>query len=359
MNSLKHSMQRRLMVAMSLMLLCACSSDDELPQPNAEVADAITFSCGLQETEQVSTRATTPLHDAGIGSFRVWAYKNTAFSGNAFTNYQTVINDYRVWWEPTLSLTNENNWEYVNGTTQGVKYWDNSANAYRFMAIAPATATYTASITGDDAKHLHIALHVDATDAAAPYYSRLWFSTGSPIDFPDKQFHATVQMQFVKPVAYVRFMFTYEDPAEAATTTLTGKNFEPTNGGLIEQMGNVLIDYPITGTGTAETISVSPDGVQGITAFTQDYYLTPADENACTTYAVLPATRQGTYTLRVNVNGEPKSVVVPEAYMDWLPSHEYTYIFKVRADGGVSIDSVQSAFTPWETENGVHSVYNW
>lgn len=354
MKSLKHIMQRRLMIAMSLMLLCACSSDDELPQLDADVANAIKFSCGLQETEQVSTRATTPLHDAGIGSFRVWAYKNTSSSGSAFTSYQTVIDDYRVWWDTSLSISNQNYWEYVNGTTQTTKYWDASACAYRFMAIAPATASYNASITGDAVKSLRIALRVDATDEAnIPYYSELWFN------YPDKQFYQSVKMQFVKSVAYVRFMFTFEDPAEAATTTLTSKTFKPTDGGLIEQMGNVLIDYPITGTGTTETISVSPDGVQGITAFTQDYYLTPADDDACTTYTVLPATHQGTYTLRVSVNGEPKSVVVPEAYMDWLPSHEYTYIFKVRADGGVSIDSVQSAFTPWETENGVHSVYNW
>ena len=349
------------MILMSLMLLCACSTDDDhLTQPDAVADEAIAFSCDMKETEQVSTRATSPLHDAGIGSFRVWAYKNTDFSGTAFTDYQTVINDYSVWWDTSLSISNQNYWEYVNSTTQTTKYWDASAYAYRFMAIAPATASYNASITGDAVKSLRIALRVDATDEAnIPYYSELWFSTGSPIDYPDKQFYQSVKMQFVKSVAYVRFMFTFENSDDAATITLSGKSFKPTDGGLIEQIGDIILTYPITGTGTAETISVSPDGVQGITAFTQDYYLTPADENACTTYAVLPATRQGTYTLRVNVNGEPKSVVVPEAYMDWLPSHEYTYIFKVRADGGVSIDSVQSAFTPWETENGVHSVYNW
>ena len=346
---------------MSLMLLCACSTDDDhLTQPDAVANEAIAFSCDMKEIEQVSTRATTPLHDAGIGSFRVWAYKNTDFSDPVFTAYQIVINDYSVWWDTSLSISNQNYWEYVNGTTQTTKYWDASTYAYRFMAIAPATASYNASLTGDAVKSLRIALRVDATDEAnIPYYSELWFSTGSPVEYPDKQFYQSVKMQFVKPVAYVRFMFTFEDPAEAATTTLTSKTFKPTDGGLIEQMGNVLIDYPITGTGTTETISVSPDGVQGITAFTQDYYLTPADDDACTTYTVLPATHQGTYTLRVSVNGEPKSVVVPEAYMDWLPSHEYTYIFKVRADGGVTIDSVQSAFTPWQTENGVHSVYNW
>jgi hypothetical protein len=344
----------------ALLVLVACSSDDE-PMPADTPTNVIVFSCGAQETEQVTTRAgETSLHDVGIGSFRVWAYKNDGMSGNSFTSYQTVMDSYRVRWEPTLSTSNLNNWEYVEGTTQTIKYWDISVNAYRFMAIAPATTLHNASITGDTDKSLSIRMPIDATNEAdVPYYSELWFSTGSPIDYPDKQFLHTVNMRFMKPISYVRFMFTYERPEEAATTTLTGKIFKPTDGGLIEQKGDVTISYPITGTGINETLTVSETGLDGITAFTQDYYVTPADANACKYYTVLPATNQGTYTLKVTVNGEPKSLVVPEAYMDWLPGYEYTYIFKVRASGGVVIDNVQSAFTGWTLHEGQRKVYNW
>ena len=345
----------------ALLVLVACSSDDEPTQVDT-TSEVIVFGCDTLATEKVTTRAGDPsLHDVGIGSFRVWAYKNDGVSGNNYTSYQTVIDSYNVWWEPTLSTSNLNSWEYVNSTSQTIKYWDISANAYRFMAIAPETTLYSASITGDTDKSLNIRMPINAANEAdVPYYSELWFSTGSPIDFPDKQFCQTVNMRFIKPISYVRFMFTYENPDDAATTTLSGKSFKPTDGGLIEQTGDVIISYPITGTGTKETVTVSevadPDGIN---AFTQDYYITPADAHACTYYTVLPATNQGTYTLKVSVNGEPKSLVVPEVYMNWLPGYEYTYIFKIRVDGGVTIDNVQSAFTGWTLHEGQHKVYNW
>jgi hypothetical protein len=347
-------------ISLVLLVLVACSSDDEPTQANI-TTDVIVFGCDTQEAEEVTTRADAQsLHDVGIGSFRVWAYKNNGVSGNIFTSYQTVIDSYRVWWESTLSTSNLNFWEYVDNNTQSIKYWDISANAYRFMAIAPATTLHSASITGDDYKSLNVRMPIDATNEAdVPYYSELWFSTGSPIDYPDKQFQQTVKLRFVKPITYVRFMFTYEKDELAASTTLTAKSFKPTDGGQIEQKGEVIISYPITGTGIHETLTVSQTGLEGIAAFTQDYYITPANANACTYYTVLPAINQGTYTLKVSVNGEPKSLVVPEEYMDWLPGYEYTYIFKVRESGGVVIDNVQSAFTGWTLHEGTRKVYNW
>lgn len=339
--------------------ITGCSADVEEKEEFIGDSTPITFLSNTVE-KTVVTRADEGLHDAGIGSFRVWAFKNDGVSGDSYTSYQTVMNGYSVWWDTTTSSSNSNYWEYVNGQTQTIKFWDMSANAYRFCGIAPATATHSASISGTDAKSLNIMLNVDATnEASIPYYSELWYSTGNPTQFPDRQFLKAVKMRFIRPVAYVRFMFTFENPTDEATTTLTGKSFKPTDGGMIEQKGDVIISYPLTGTGTSETYSVGSQGMMGLTALTQDYYITPADANACTTYAVLPDVNQSSYILRVNVNGEPKSVVVPEQYMSWLPSYDYTYIFKVHVDGGVTIDDVQSAFTPWVPENGEHTVYNW
>ena len=364
----------RLMTVISLMLVVGCSSEDDDLAGVSAVPDAsdasgtkadspITFAGGIGRTNAV-TRAATGLHDESVNDFRVWGYKNTAMTGDAYTAYQTVMDGYRLWWDDaTVTGTNTNNWEYVNGTTQTVKYWDMSAKAYRFFAIAPATAYTSATIAGDDTKSLSVALTVDATDEAKiPYYSLLWYSTGNLTDFPDKQFRSTVAMQFLRPVAYVRFMFTFERELDAATTTLTAKSFRPSDGGLIEQKGNVIITCPITGTATTETWSIGSTGLDGITTFTQDFYinsLDPSDENACKTYTVLPARDQGTYTLQVSVNGDPKSVVVPEEYMNWSPNYEYTYMFKIHLDGSVTIDNVESAFTPWTEHNGDHTVYNW
>lgn len=354
-----------LIVLVGFISFMSCSTDSEptpQPQPNTD-EEAIVFNCGTQPTEE-TTRATIGLHDAGKDDFRVWAYKNTAVNVSGenynYTSFQTVMDGYKVWWATTTTTTNTRNWEYVGEASQSVKYWDLSANAYRYAAIAPATVSYTATIVGDDAKSLNVTFHVDATnEATIPYYSELWYSTGSLAEFPDKQFGAPVTLQFIKPIAYVRFMFTFENPADASTTTLTEKSFEPTEGGWIEQKGNVTVSYPITGTGIAETVSVGTTELDGIASFTQDYYTDPDDANARKIYGVLPATGQGTYTLNVKVNGEPKSAVVPAVYMDWLPGHQYTYVFKIHVDGGVTIDSVQSAFTPWENKEGSHPINNW
>ena len=45
--------------------------------------------------------------------------------------------------------------------------------------------------------------------------------------------------------------------------------------------------------------------------------------------------------------------------MQWKPGYSYTYIFKITAEGGVEIELVQSAFTPWTDVEMNHDVYNW
>ena len=63
--------------------------------------------------------------------------------------------------------------------------------------------------------------------------------------------------------------------------------------------------------------------------------------------------------MNVIVNNNERTAVVPAAYMSWLPGYSYTYIFKITEDGGVEIDLVQSAVTPWTELENDHSVYNW
>ena len=169
----------------------------------------------------------------------------------------------------------------------------------------------------------------------------------------------------------VRFMFTFEIPKDASSTTLTEKSFCPTNGDIIETTAQITVSYPLTGTATEESYAITDPS--GIREFKQDYYeavetdgtnvVSPYFEADGTklskVYAVLPATNQGTYTLTVSVNGEPKSTVVPAEFMDWKIGHLYTYIFKVHVDGGVEIDKVQSAFTQWTDHTAEHTIYNW
>ena len=385
-------------------LLVSCgggaAGEDDLSAPQEMVANEemvpITFS-GNQGTETTVTRADgTPLSDKGVDAFKVWGYKNMNYSASIYdsegTTMQTVFPCYTVSWGANTAYTttsNTNNWEYVGGE-QTIKFWDWAAKAYRFIAATgwdPSTpanpAAYVEGKTyGADGtygpegayKTYKISMFADASDAAriaaAPYFSRLWFSTGDLENYPDKQFGKPVTLEFLKPYARVRFMYIYVYPREGIV--LTEQEFKPTDGSKkTYSKGIVTVTYPLTGTETKEWYSMEEmyatedDSIR----ICQDY--DPEDDtkkyyNHCVGgwYTVLPNTSQGSYTLSVYINdpeknSDPKTAVVPAEYMQWKPGYSYTYIFKITDKGGVEIGWVDYAVTPWNEVVADHTVYNW
>ena len=383
--------------------LMGCSGDsatdtfEPTPQPS-EMLTPISFSGGLQE-EQTVTRA-TPLEE-NTNFFKVYGFKNLAcddkgnedMNDDVYSSPQQVFPGYVVKWvenSDNTTTTNSSGWEYVNQQPLGqeeqtVKYWDWSAAAYRFFAVAGASGTnvvtgeYKTHNAGMDSEYeaYEVSYVADASnEATIPYFSHLWFSTGKLPLYNERQFGQPVRLEFLKPFSKVLFYFIFEDPTKATQTTLTDKEFCPVSGNTIKTRGKVTVSYPLTGTATAESFSVDAEGEE--IKLTQDYYTSverrdPSDPtspvidpyyNADATvlnkiYTVLPATGQGNYTMTVSVNGEPKTTTVPAQFMDWLPGYQYTYIFKVHVDDAVTIDNVQSAFTPWTDHEADHTVYNW
>ena len=363
-----------LMMATILLGGCGQNSDDEpgggsTPQTGEK---AIAFSGDL--TEKNVSRAGEVGLEAYYKRFKVWGFKNDASS------VHIVMNGYIVNWinnSANTTASNSSNWEYVNqqvlgGTEQSIKYWDFSAKAYRFFGVAgdsetnPTSGAYKPSEANPET--YEVTYVADAyNENTTPYYSHLWFSDGDDYGKP-------VQLEFIKPLSRVRFIFTFEDSNDARNTELTGKNFCPSDGGTIKMKGKVTVTYPLTGSTEKESFAATTEA-GGITGFTQDYYESVIEEggivispylNADGTtsgkiYTVLPTpSGQSSYTMTVSVNGEPKTTVVPAQYMTWQPGYLYTYIFKVHVDGSVTIDNVQSAFTPWILhEKDDHTVYNW
>ena len=337
---------------------CGSASEEDIdlpvpPQPGQETP--IAFSGSLSDEGEVTR--TDPAAPAGLetvlpeGSqkFKVWAYKNVASS------YQTVMDGYTVNWVENTAYTptsNTHDWEYVNqqpanGTEQTIKYWDWSATAYRFFGYTGSEAFSGPDVNDKMSITFNADVSTDDGIAAIPYYSRLWYSTPA-----DDSFGKAVILEFLKPIARVRFMFTYESQEDAMMSVLSEMSFKPSDDDLIEREGQVTISYPLKGTATNEVLEIEEiptESSKNISALTEDNRY----------YSVLPAVNQGTYTLSVSVNGIPKTAEVPAEFMNWLPGYEYTYIFKVHVDGGVEIDMVQSAFTPWIEHTGTHTVYNW
>ena len=379
------------------LMSCSSSSDDEgeTPSPALEQApteEAITFSGSESLEEAVSnggsngarakaygqTRAAgKPLHDAGPTQFSVWGYKNQSFAADVYSSTQTVFPGYTVKYQANsaaTTTTNSSNWEYIllEKADQTIKYWDWSAKAYRYFAVTGTPSGADGTYGGDGTywtsgsyETYELTLSADATNiAATPYFSRLWFSTGDPVAFPDKKFGKPVTLEFLKPYTRVRFLFKYAYPREGIK--LSAKSFKPTTvGDKIARNGTVTIHYPKEGKETKEWYTMAKDGTDAkeLTAFTEDY--DPEDDGKEYTetdegwYVLLPNNTQGSYTLSVKVNGETKKAVVPQQYMQWLPGYSYTYIFKVTDQGGVEIGWVEYAVTPWTEQEADRTVYNW
>ena len=372
-----------------LLGLLGCSREGSEREEPVVVEDStpIAFAGSLQQEGSV-TRA-TPLEEKGVTVFTVYGFKNMGYNDTyGYTARQTVFPGYTVRWvtnSENSSTTNTDGWDYVNQLSavnpeQTIKYWDWGAVAYRFFGVADgANVTLGTYKSYGTYEAYEITLTADGSSeegvAATPYYSHLWFSTGNTT-LNYAPFGQPVRLEFLKPLAKVRFMFIFENPNLARVTTLTDKSFCPTNGSNIMTNAEITISYPLTGTAVEESYAITSEP-SGITAFTQDYYEEVTKESeeadahvispyydAPTTplskiYTVLPATNQGTYTLTVSVNGEPKSTVVPAEFMDWKMGFLYTYIFKIHVDGTVGIDKVQSAFTTWTDHTTDYTVYNW
>ena len=343
-----------------LISLIACSKEDGEGAPAQAATDEepITFSAQQQGGNAV-TRAATSLHDKGIASFRLYGYKNDGYAEGAYTSLQTVIDGYTVSWQTTATTSNpDGDWEYVGITAgQSIKYWDYSARAYRFFAYAPADAANVSKSATENA--VTLTTTIDATDEAnTPYLSDLWFSTGNAVDYPDRQWGKPVQMQFQKPLARVRFLFIYPENNDLYNrNVLTDVSFGPVDeDAKIAQQGTVSFSYPLKGTATTHTWTSSPSATGSIEAFTEDYQLGIQEK----WYNVLPISSQGAFRLTCKVFNDTRTAAVSAEFMTWAPGYEYTYVFKIHDDGGVSIDDVQSAFTIWtiETEKE-HPIYNW
>ena len=389
-------------IAWAALAVCSCSDTaDTTPEPQqpAGPLTAITFSAAQPQDETVTRAGGRGLEEVLTGekTFQVWGYKNDGYdsANDTYTSYQTVMPNFTVNWAANTAYTttsNTNNWEYVGqGATaeqqanQTIKYWDWSVKAYRFFGYAlgnatatPATQPVAVTVANGtvaatpSATEVTFTATVDASTQAgreaAPYFSRLWFSTGNPTDYPDRQFGHPVELQFLKPFARVRVMFTYAKP-EITRTNISSLSFAPTGGtSKIPQSGTVTIHYPLKGEGTMETYSAtfaSADESSALTAITQDYYeCSDSNDPAYALreywYYVVPRTTQGSYTMTINIFGDEKSVVVPEPYMQWKPGYEYTYIFKITEGGSLTLDVIQVAIDQWITKGEVgHTVYNW
>ena len=391
-----------LLLALMAVAVVSCGGSDDVttpdtpepfpPQPNTD--RPIIFTCRLSESENENfarTRAgetSVPLEEFpdaehGHKTFHAWAYKNTPVYAP-----DIVMKDYTVNWtsgSAGSTTSNSSGWEYVNqgsGTSvQDIKYWDFSADDYRFFGYTGSGVS--ASYSPSEAAPTSVSLTTGDIDATAysseatpsstiPLYSKLWYKTGSAIAASIQP----VTLEFIPPVARVRFMFTFVEGLSFGREFLYNVKFHPTaTTRNVAKKGSVTITYPLTGSDIQESWTSSNTDYYGNADLAIDYYEAseilasqrPELDTPQHWYYVLPQKGsgtggQGSYTLSVSVggSGDPKTCEVPAGYMTWAPGYDYTYIFKITEGGGVSLDNVQVGINSWVVKQAVeHPVHNW
>ena len=352
------------------LLSCSSPEQDDLLIPEPQQG-SISFGgeSGSWQDAPTSRAGETGLETIAK-SFRVWGYKNTG--GNhtdGFTEPQKVMDGYIVNWnQPAAGGTGS--WEYsgiknpnLNNATQTVKYWDYSATCYRYFALSPEDAKVTTTLlqeggnstnqagtTSEEGssnqtdKASKVSFQIpfeykeDATSSSTPYISDLWLSDNKNFG-DDKKYGACVKLTFAPIVTKVRIKFKYPENIKVA---ITGISFQPQTG-KVPTAGNILINYPITGTGTAPAYSwtTTQTGIINLSI----PYEEDTDSNHQTTerkkwYFVPPSgnttnTGQGDYTMTATIDGKTSTAIIPAEYMQWKAGYQYTYIFKITEAGTV------------------------
>ena len=386
------------------MSIMSCSSEsiEQVAEPQQPSPTEVAISFSGQQGEEAVTRTganranrATPLSETAT-SFKVWGYKNMSYNDvtSSYGDLQTVFPGYIVnWSSSTSSPSNSDGWEYVaqqaeNDPEQTIKYWDWNAKAYRYFAVTGTNTDYTdyakSGTYGGSYETMYFTMTANASPvrdgegtpeqkiaaniAATPYFSKLWFSTGQLPTYSDKQFGKPVQLVFMHPFARVRFLFNYSYAAEGVKVTspmfkpTTDFDEDPTKHVKIARKGTVTVTYPLTGLATTESCTItknaSPAVGEELEAFEEEY-IPEGTEKWYTVFPTDPNHPQGSYTMSVTIDNVVKTAVVPAEYMQWLLGYSYTYIFKITEQGGVEIDLVQSAVTPWTELANDHEVYNW
>ena len=360
-----------------LLLSCSSQSDDspvpEEPEvPPVESGTPIVFSADRQE-QVAATRANTPLQSTGITDFRVYAFKNMGYTpgDGTYDDVQTVMDNFAVRWVENSAATtpsNSSGWEYNLNAFPGqdIKFWDMQAVAYRFFGMAGKGITLTTINTPTLSYRLTMTVDA-ANEEATPLYTRLWFSDGNPEHYRTRPFKAPVVLEFVKPLAHVRYLFKYADPLGDPLPTFEEPDFRPVDvNSTMPVKGTFTVTYPITGTGTTESWTTS-DFISGLVTFSRYWYTVDPSETDPDLiagkeywYTVVPVLNQGDYKLRAIINGEERSCIVPGQYMAWKPNYDYTYVFKINEEGGIEIESINIGTAVWKSGEEVsREINNW
>lgn len=338
--------------------IIACA-DDELAGNTQVSGVPIVFATGIQNEENAAmsnSRASRASEVPLMHEFVLYGYKGVS--------PKIVFNGYTLTYHPNSAGTSEENshdYSYVDPLiNQYIKFWDFGASEYNFWGYTGDKAHFQADGGGHrDGTSLTIpdlTLSITEPDVSQKLFSKLYHR--SPVS------SEVVRLQFMRPYAKVRLLFyTSEEQTGADQIALADITFGG-GPGSITSSGTMTVNYPKAG-GTGETITVtagtSPGSTQDVLGF--DNIILDATHGTASNNSVIAVPNGGTewyyalplstaatpvaFTLSLNIDGDPKTTVVPAAYMHWHPNTCYTYIFKI-TEAGKKIEFYDVKVDPWQ-----------
>lgn len=259
---------------------------------------------------------------------------------------------------PRYNVTYSNGiYSYVTASQPQV-YWDSNASEYRFWGYTGGNGVVS-TVEGTTVT-IPVSLQKELS-ASLPLFSELKLVT-------ETDYYKTVGLEFLHPVSKVSVMFYSEQPlADGEEISVTDIVLAPKDNGQagkvskIWNAGVVTVSYPLSGV-SRETVSVSqsnPASVSNYLSF-NDVTLTKGagDRIDKAVYARIPDADSNHYyslpmgdknpdfLLTLRLDGEDRTVTIPEHYMRWQANHGYNYIFKI---SGVSknVDLYDVKIQPW------------
>ncbi|MBO4907590.1 MAG: hypothetical protein J5486_11280 [Bacteroidaceae bacterium] len=378
-------------------VFASCTNNDFVgsePDTSSQgVENAITFGSGLKAvTRATNNTGATPAAMLD-NHFKVLGVKNVSSA------WSPVFVNYIVWNNTTATASNPDaDWEYVGTTSQTygadntplpsqqyIKYWDQSATNYHFVAGSPASS-FTFNTNDNDivsATVTGIAGHINANTGTALTTNPVYIAQPLDITKTSGNYNGEVSFNFIRQQSFVRVgvyetisgykitnieFYPYDESSDAWGTTpsnyitLASQTAKYFTGSADAQAS---ITYTWTGTGAPKyTYTYESgltqqknwyggklaDGVKATTSIVNatttiaNLYGTDGDINTDNGYfTVMPsASTTGqpilikcNYTLESLDNSGEKinitnaTAAIPADYTVWKPNTSYTYLFKI------------------------------
>ena len=383
------TIKNKLFLITAILALASCADNTYLGDQevnNQGNGGKIIFGSSTPSLTRAERTGATAAEDLGY-KFKVYATKTVSstpsnvFASGAYptsdiANYNADPVAYWVWYNASTAGTttsNTNNWDYVgaagtHGTTdhlatltydQSIKYWDNNAEKYEFVAYSATvdgatiskyqTSGFTVAATPTQLAGLYIADKKEILKNTSEFAHEVKFTFRRAATKVRLGIYETVPGYKVKDVK-----FHYNTNQNSTTNAILdgkfvgnsseSKTFNVTYDATTKKAqiepseSSTNTTYYDFGTFTSSgenylgETSTSPTWAN---ASVSDHYIAVFPNTVSTNVANMTLTID--YTLINTVSGETINITgatatVPAAYMTWNPNFAYTYLFKITDD---------------------------